>query len=211
MVLGADAAHWSHRSVVPRAAATLERRLALRRRSKSLALPTLVLGTLLAGSGASAATPSFVVRGDSAIGTFGVKTDGSLAGAIRAFGTPRLRRDRQACLATWPAHGLTMNLYNLGGLDPCRPSSGRFSRAIVRGTRWRTDRGLRVGMPLSAIRASYPRAGFHRGSRPYWPSGWWLVTRREPFGGSGVYPGLLAVVAGGRVATLHVRYPAGGD
>lgn len=171
----------------------------------------LVTAAALVSAGGAQAAPSFVLQNDTKIGAFAVKADGSLAGAIRAFGEPRLRRTGEACTATWAPHGLTMSFYNLGGANPCSPRFGRFSKAITHGTRWRTDRGLRIGMASGVIRRYYPRATLKRGLRFYWPSGWWLVTRRELFGGGGYYPGLLAETARGRVVSFQVRYPAGGD
>ena len=178
---------------------------------RSLALATIAVATALLAADTADGAPSFVIRGDTRIGTFAVQTDGSLSGAIRAFGAPRLRRSGEACTATWLAYGLTMNFYNLGGANPCTPRHGRFSKAITYGTRWRTDKGLRIGMPSSGIRTHYPRATFHRGLRSYWPSGWRLVTRPERFGGAGTYPGLLAVTANRTVVSFQVRFPAGGD
>jgi hypothetical protein len=167
--------------------------------------------TLLTSVAVARAEPSFVIQGDTKIGTFAVKADGSLAGAIRAFGAPRLKRTGEACLATWPQYGLAMNFYNLGGQNPCTPKFGRFSKAISHGTHWRTNKGLQIGMPSTAIRRYYPRAIFQKGLRFYWPSGWWLVTRREIAGGPGFYPGLLAETARGKVISFQVRFPAGGD
>ena len=167
--------------------------------------------SILVSAAIALAAPSFVISGDAKIGAYAVKTDGSLRGAVQAFGQPRLRRTGEACAATWPQHGLRMSFYNLGGANPCAPAFGRFSRATMHGTRWRTNTGLRLGMPASAVRRHYANATFKRGLRFYWPSGWWLVTRRELFGGSGFYPGLLAEAARGRVIAFHVRYPAGGD
>jgi hypothetical protein len=106
---------------------------------------------------------------------------------------------------------LTMSFYNLGGQNPCAARTGRFSRAVMHGTRWRTDKGLRIGMPSTVIRRYYAKATFHRGQRFYWPSGWWLVTRRQIIGGPGFYPGLLAETAHGVVISFQVRFPAGGD
>jgi hypothetical protein len=63
---------------------------------RSLGLATIVVGALRLGAAAATAAPSSVIRGDTKIGTFAVQTDGSLAGAIRAFGTPRLQRVRMA-------------------------------------------------------------------------------------------------------------------
>jgi hypothetical protein len=125
----------------------------------------MAIGATLAIAGAASAAPSFVVVADTRIGTFAVKADGSLAGAIRAFGRPKLRRTGEACSATWAPYGLTMSFYNLGGANPCTPRFGRFSRAVMYGMRWRTDRGLRIGMSGKAIRRYYPRATFHRGLR----------------------------------------------
>jgi hypothetical protein len=176
-----------------------------------IAATAMTIGAALAATSAASAAPSFVVTGDVRIGTFAVKADGSLAGAIRAFGQPRVRRMGEACMATWAPYGLTMSFYNLGGANPCTPRFGRFSRAILHGTRWRTDKGLRIGMSSTTIRRHYPRASLHRGLRFYWPSGWWLIMRPELFGGGGTYPGLLAATARGNVVAFHVRYPAGGD
>ena len=179
--------------------------------TRHAAVASIAIISALAGAGAANAAPSFVVQGDTKLGGFAVKADGSLAGAIRAFGRPRLRHTGEACVATWALYGLTMSFYNLGGANPCRPRFGRFSRAIMHGTRWRTDKGLRIGVSNRLIRRYYPRAAFRRGLRFYWPSGWWLVTRRELFGGSGTYPGLLAETARDIVISFQVRYPAGGD
>ena len=180
----------------------------MRRLLRSIALAVV---TALAASSPATAAPSFVIAGDTRVGGFAVKADGSLAGAIRAFGQPRLRRTGEACSATWAAYGLTMSFYNLGGANPCTPRFGRFSKATTYGTRWRTDKGLRIGMSSKTIRRYYPRATFHRGLRFYRPSGWWLVTRAELFGGSGTYPGLLAATTRGSVSSFQARYPAGGD
>jgi hypothetical protein len=125
--------------------------------------------------------------------------------------TTRTHSIPEACAAIWQAYGLTILFYNLGGANPCTPAGGYFSRAIMRGRRWRTGKGLAVGMRATRVRRFYPRAAWHRGLRGYWPTGWWLITRRSPFGGGEGYPGLLAETRNGRVFSLQVRYPAGGD
>lgn len=173
---------------------------------------------LVAGIAATAvargvpSAPSFVVQSDERIGGFAVKTNGTLAGAIRAFGEPDsrqpLRRDLHSNVA------ITRTDHHL--LQPWRhepsPRSGKFSRAIMRGDRWRTTKGLRVGMLSTRVRRFYPKATWHRGSRGFWPSGWWLVTRGSLFGPSkSSYPGLLAETRNARVFSLQVRFPAGGD
>jgi hypothetical protein len=174
-----------------------------------LALPVL-LGLVLATP--AAAAPSFVIHSDTRIGTYAVQADGSLAGVIRAFGEPaRLRRTVEGCSGVWPTYGLTVDVYNLGGKDPCTPRYGRFDKAVMHGSLWRTAVGLRIGMSNAAVRRYYPRATFHRGMRHYWPSGWWLVRRVAIAGGPFAYPGLLAETRGGKVVAFQVRYPAGGD
>jgi hypothetical protein len=175
----------------------------------AVAVAALVLVTP-AAHGAQA--PSYVVQADARIGHFAVKRDGTLGGAQRAFGAPSsLRRTGESCVANWRAHTLTIFFYNLGGQNPCTARHGFFSRAVMGGTRWRTAKGLRIGQPVSALRRLYPDAEFRRGLRGVWPSGWWLVTRRTPFGLGGSYPGLLATTRQGLVNSLQVRYPAGGD
>jgi hypothetical protein len=160
-----------------------------------------------------ASAASFVVRGDTRIGTFAVKTDATFGGAIEAFGEPNsIRRQRMSCTAGWRNYGLTIYFYNLGGQNPCAPESGYFGKAVMRGSRWRTASGLRIGMPVGSILRYHPRATWHYGERGFWPSGWWLVTRMSLYGpGSSSYPGLLAETRNRLVFGFHVRYQAGGD
>ena len=130
---------------------------------------------------AGAQRPLTIVA-DERLGSFRVKTDGTLGGAVRAFGAPTALRPTSdsSCTATWSRLGLTINLYNLGGGDPCSRRFGLFGRAIVRGPGWRTTKGLRVGDPVTRLRSLYRSARFHRGTRGFWPAGWWLVPRAEP-------------------------------
>lgn len=156
----------------------------------------------------------FAIRGDVKIGAYAVRSDGSLAGAIAAFGEPTTRRHtygRGSCRAAWPNHGLTIDFYNLGGADACDPDGGRFSRAYMRGKHWLTTKHLKIGDPVSKLRARYPTARLHIGERGFWPTGYWLVTRTSNIGTGGSYPGLLAEISHGRVSGFQVRFPAGGD
>jgi hypothetical protein len=78
-----------------------------------------VVALILVGVGASAPPPepsSIVVRGDVQIGRFLVQRNGTLDGAIRAFGKPTgLRRGRYGdCIARWRPIGLRIGFYNLG-------------------------------------------------------------------------------------------------
>jgi hypothetical protein len=161
---------------------------------------------------ASAGAAVFTIHGDWRMGTFKVKRDGTLRGAIDAFG-PTGSRDRngEVCTVRWPRHGLKIVFYNLGGLNPCKPANGFFSNARARGPHWNTNRDLAIGDRRHRLKNLYPGAKFHGAMHNFWPSGWWLVRRTSQFGSGGSYPGLLAHMHDHRVAAFHVRYPAGGD
>jgi hypothetical protein len=87
---------------------------------------------------------SIAVRGDVQIGRYLVHWDGTLDGAIRAFGRPTsLRRGRyQDCVAVWRRIGLRIGFYNLGGRNPCLRQYGYFSNATMVGRHWVTARGF---------------------------------------------------------------------
>jgi hypothetical protein len=147
---------------------------------------------------------ALVIQGDTRLGSYAVKGDGSLGGAIAAFGRPSGRwRTGIGCTTRWRALGLRIDWYNLGGADPCSPRGGRFYRALVTGRGWRTAKGLRVGDSAERLRRLFPRAERH--------GDWqWLVPRFYSVPGYR-YPGLAAKVVRGRVAALAVTFPAGGD
>lgn len=161
---------------------------------------------------APAVAHEFTIRGDWKMGSFAVKRDGTLRGAIDAFGRPGDRdRNGVACTVRWPRHGLRIHFYNLGGNNPCRPAFGFFSNARAKGPHWRTNRELEIGDRLRRLRNLYPNATFHPAEPGFWPAGWWLVRRTSPIGTGGHYPGLLAKMQDRRVLQFRVRYPAGGD
>jgi hypothetical protein len=164
------------------------------------------------GVATSAGAHVFTIRGDWKIGSFLVKRDGTLGGAIDAFGRPGSRhRQGVSCTVRWPRHGLRIVFYNLGGQRPCQPTTGHFSNARACGAHWETGRGLEIGDRLRRLRRLYPNAEFHSAEPGSWPAGWWLIRRSSPFGTNGSYPGLLARVRDRHVVAFHVRYPAGGD
>jgi hypothetical protein len=174
-----------------------------------LALAFALLCAAVAALPAPAAADA-VVRSDERIGSFRVKSDGTLGGARNAFGIPSrsVRTSDATCSVTWARLGLRIGFYNLGGLPPCGRATGHFSNAAITGTQWRTGVGLRVGDRVLRLRSLYPDARY--GADGFGGEGWWLVARRNATG-SGTYPGLLARTRAGRVTALVVRYPAGGD
>jgi hypothetical protein len=164
------------------------------------------IALLLGATPSPARTDSIVVRGDVQIGRFLVKRDGTLDGAIRAFGRPSiLRRGRyQTCFARWPDIGLRINFYNLGGKDPCARQYGYFSDATMVGEHWVTAKGLRLGHPARRLYALYSPRRFSG----TWA---WLLTRYLPYADGFRYPGLSAKIHRGWVTAFRVRYPAGGE
>jgi hypothetical protein len=178
------------------------------RQALLIAAATVLAGLVLAPAASAA---GFTIGGDWRMGSFAVKEDGTLRGAIDAFGSPSSKeRDHEVCTVRWTRHGLRIVFYNLGGNNPCRPRFGFFGNARAKSAEWDTNRGLQIGDRQRRLKRLYPSATFHR-ARPFWPAGWWLVTRRSQFGTRGSYPGLLAVIDERRVAAFQVRYPAGGD
>ncbi|HEY7003758.1 MAG TPA: hypothetical protein VH281_05710 [Gaiellaceae bacterium] len=168
------------------------------------------LAALVVASSAGAAV--FTIRGDWRMGSFAVKKDGTLGGAVEAFGQPGAKvRNGEVCTVRWSRHGLRIVFYNLGGRNPCSGKFGFFSNARARGPHWVTNRGLAIGDRERRLENRYPNAKFHPAERGFWPAGWWLVRRRSQFGTGGFYPGLLAHMHNRRVQAFHVRFPAGGD
>ena len=160
----------------------------------------------------SAAAAVFTIRGDWRMGSFAVKKDGTLGGAVDAFGQPTTKiRNGESCAVRWTQHGLRIFFYNLGGNNPCRGKFGFFSNARAKGPHWKTNRDLAIGDGEGRLQNLYPNASFHAAEQGFWPAGWWLVKRPNQFGTSGSYPGLLAHMHHGRVQAFHVRYAAGGD
>lgn len=160
----------------------------------------------------SAASALFTIRGDWKMESFAVKRDGTLRGAVDAFGQPTARiRNGEVCTVRWTRHGLRIGFYNLGGNNPCRGKFGFFSNARAKGPHWVTNRGVEIGDGEARLQDLYPNAEFHSSEQGFWPSGWWLVRRESQFGTGGSYPGLLAHMHDGHVQAFHVRFAAGGD
>jgi len=177
---------------------------------KLVAATVVVLTALVVASSSAAAV--FTIRGDWKMGAFAVKRDGTLRGAVDAFGLPSQKsRNGEVCTVRWSQHGLRIVFYNLGGNNPCRGKFGFFSNARAKGPHWKTNRDLAVGDSERRLENLYPHAKFHPSEPGFWPAGWWLVRRANQFGTPGSYPGLLAHMHGGDVQSFSVRYAAGGD
>jgi hypothetical protein len=106
--------------------------------------------------------------------------DPSIAAATAAFGRPSSERGGRGCTASWAHAALTVT----SASRACE-AAATVSTITVHG-RWRTWAGLRVGDPVSAIRARHPHAIAHG-------TVWWLPT-----------PAVAAIVRGGRVAAFRL-------
>jgi len=119
--------------------------------------------------------------------------------AVSVFGKPYSRqRTHDYCRVGWRAAGLTIVLNRVGRSNPCR--TGQPVGALIKGKRWRTTRGLRVGQPLRELRLKYRRAQAR-------PDGWWLlvVSRRSLLGRARSQPTLMAHVSRRRVDAFVVN------
>ena len=166
-------------------------------------LVVLAVALVLVVAAAASASGSRVIRSDEWIGSYAVKKNGTLGGAIRAFGKPILTASADGfCDAWWAGLGLRIRFYNLGGEDPCSRATGFFGEAWITTRGWRTSKGLAMGDSLARLRELFPTAKRHAGR-------WWLVPRFTQATGS--YAGLSAGIRGGTVADFHVIFEKGGE
>lgn len=160
------------------------------------------------------AQSSFTIRTSNGavarIGAFHPSRAATLGAAIGVFGAPTSRRltKYSGCRVDWHNLRLRIEFENFGGHGPglttCSPSVGLAQTFTVRGSRFRTSAGLRVGNSTASIPAIYPDAEFTDGS-------WWLVTAISPFGDQSEYPVVRATVGGGRVRALAGVIAAAGE
>lgn len=177
---------------------------------------TVLLGALLLGltlpAGANAAS-SFTIRTSDGvvtrIGALDLRQGGTLGQAMRVFGRPS-RTDpvgdgSDACHVTWSRLRLEVVFANFGLANACTRGGGRFQTATIRGSRFRTARGVRVGSRSSTIPVKHREATFVRGS-------WWIATHPVPFSaGDEPQPTIRALVRAGRVHALSLWVGAAGD
>ena len=88
--------------------------------------------------------------------------------AIRAFGRPSSRFQKQGgCVVKWKRLGLRIEFWNFGGTPPgqtiCSDDVGLAQSFNVTERKFRTWRGLRVGMRESRLRRLHPAADWFDG------------------------------------------------
>jgi len=134
------------------------------------------------------------------LGGYKASQSASMRSAVAFFGAPSREIDRSGggCVSVWSSLGVTITFENI--YDPaasCASQRGLPNVARMRGRRWRTERGLRVGDPIAKLRRRYPTATFHGGE-------WWLITTHANLGSPHYYPVLAAEVHAGRVRAFRL-------
>jgi hypothetical protein len=202
---------------------------ALRTRGTGFGFATLVLAACATIGGSSAASPagvetgvpasaarSFVIdaRGSATglgrvlrIGDFRPQRDATVAAARAAFGRPSSTgAGRNACPIAWRGIGIRILFANFGAGSACAPRLGSAQVAVVRGRRWSTAQGLRVGATPKRLREVYPGAD-RVGARSYR-----IVSARRVFGESnGRYAVVSARLSDGRVSSFRLFVGAAGE
>lgn len=169
---------------------------------KLLRAASLVVLAAVLLPAAHAAPAPIRVQGIERIGAFRVE-GAHLKDARRVFGKPTsMRQERGGCTLSWP--GLKLRFYTLLHDRQCREDSA-FESAEISGP-WATDRGLRRGDTVSRARSLYP--GAKRVDRAFGVPALGLVIKSSE--AIGDY-GLAAALRGGRLTTLLLLDPQGGE
>ncbi len=167
-------------------------------------LPVLAATLALAAQAGSAAQPPLGVLGFSRIGTFYVR-GGDPAQARRAFGRPVKTQEFRSrnCRISWP--GLAISFYTLVHAKQCRDDTPFEDAHISRP--WVTDRGLRQGDTVAKAKRLYPDASKEQPSFAGLHAVGLIVKLSQAIGDYG----LAAVVDHGRLETLVISDPQGGE
>jgi hypothetical protein len=127
-----------------------------------------------------------------------------LADGIRRFGPPSQQEkvDDDACHVRWGEVGVFAIYANLGGQDPCGPSTGRLQGAALTNARWRTSKGLAFGDPEAKLHELYPDAVADENR-------WTIASATNA---DGTREGLISVVIqDGKITSVQVYVGAAGD
>lgn len=171
------------------------------RKNRSWALAIGALGALLLAPQAHAA-PFTIKPGELSVTKLGpLKTKSSrryaptIGKAVNAFGRPSnsFRTSSSSCVVKWRRLGLRIVFANFGDTrDTCLRDVGRAqSFTIERSRKWRSWRGLRIGMPDDRVVRLHPAAKWFDGNR-FYDEGYWLRSAVSPFGTGAEYPVVAA-------------------
>lgn len=164
---------------------------------KRLTLLTALVALLLATSASAA---RFIIKpgkyGVNRLGPYKTKWSRAYApdigAATRAFGAPSnlYPNGSGGCVVKWKRYGLRIEFYNFGGdtRGTCHPEVGLAqSFTIEDSRRWRSWKGLRIGIPEADVEYYHAWAEWHNGGRFNDP-GYWLRSQLSPFGNGNEYP-----------------------
>jgi hypothetical protein len=144
----------------------------------------------------------------SSIGDFRPSRDATIPAAERVFGPSSSRRapSDSSCIVRWKRLKLEILFasFDAPGPSRCRGTIGRAQSFKVRGGRFRTWHGLRVGQREAAIRRRHSGAKLRKGA-------WWLKAAVSPFGDGSEFAVLDAKVRNGRVSVMRGWIGAAGD
>jgi hypothetical protein len=176
---------------------------------RTVVLVLVSLGAIAVPSSASAAFTINVGRYSvTSIGDFRPSRGDSIPAAERVFGPASSRRQNSdsSCRVRWSRLKLEILFVSFGapGTALCQGTAAHAQTFKVRGKRFRTWHGLRVGMREAAVKRRHSGAELRRGA-------WWLKTAVSPFGDGSEFAVLDAKVRGGRVSVLRGWIGAAGD
>ena len=189
-----------------------------------IAIALLAAAGVLALSAPAGQARSFTIE----TGKFGVRQLGPLdtrstpdrsptvGAARRAFGRPSnlFASSDSSCVGKWRRLGLRILFASFD--SPTTPICRRGiaqSFTIQRSRKWRTWKGLRIGMSGAELKVRHPRADWVD-DNPNYPDGWWLRSSVSPISAEPVRtPVLAATVRGdaGRVQAFFGWIGAAGD
>jgi hypothetical protein len=144
------------------------------------------------------------------IGDFRPSRADSIPAAERVFGPASSRRENSnlSCIVRWKRLRLEIlfTSFDSAGPSRCRGTIGHAQSFKVRGRRFRTWHGLRVGQREAAVKRRHPGATFRKGA-------WWLATATSPFGDPDAEFAALDAKIGpnGRVRVMRGWLGAAGD
>jgi hypothetical protein len=133
--------------------------------------------------------------------------------AIKAYGRPD-GKSPSGCPNKWKTLGVRMVTADFGGGPPCARTTP-IQQLVITGSRWTTERGLRIGESLDRVRELYPelkRFSDLYGPAPAYRYQWALVLEPSQVAGPpNLIDRLAATIRGRRVVSLTVSPYGAGD
>jgi hypothetical protein len=126
--------------------------------------------------------------------------------AVHAYGKPsnKFSLSDSACVVKWRRLGLRIVFANFGDTrSTCKPGVLRAqSFTIERSAKWRTWKGLNIGMAAASVLQMHPRARWIDNDR-FYRDAYWLRTAVSPYGDGSRYPTIAATLENGVVSGFY--------